>query len=66
MKQVHAHEVESDADIKAIMHVDPAHHTTMAVEHIGHILIFSVGLVAVMGLLIHNYLQTRKQKVKKE
>ena len=66
MKQVHAHEVESDVGIKTTMHVDPAHHTTMVVEHIGHILIFSVGLIAAMGLLIHNYLQTRQQKVKKE
>lgn len=44
----------------------PAHHTTMAVEHIGHILIFGVGLVVAMGLFIHNYIQNRKQKVKKE
>lgn len=44
----------------------PGHHVSMATEHIGHILIFGVGFVAALGLLIHNYMQNRKQNLNKE
>lgn len=42
------------------------HHTTMATEHIGHILIFGGGLVACLVILARNYYQNRKQNIKKE
>lgn len=36
-------------------------HHSFATEHIGHIVIFSVGLVAAIFLLVRNYYKNRKQ-----
>lgn len=39
-----------------------ADHHTMMQQHLGHIIIFGVGLAAAIGLLIRNYYQTRTIK----
>lgn len=64
MKQALAHHLDSNTGIESTLHHDSidhqVDHSSLLVQHFGHIIIFGVGFAVSIFLLLRNYYQNRK------